>query len=543
MSCWTSTRRGLRRPGRALAPFAELVKSPEHIHTYRLTPLSIWNARAAGLAAAQMVAALSEHTRYAIPPNVEPEILELASRYGRVVITRDGDRLRCTCSDDVTAERLARDRDAGRYLAVRIDATTFHVDAGYRGVLKQALTVAGFPAEDLAGYTVGEPLPVVLRENGTFAVRDYQRQAAEAFYLAGSERGGSGVIVLPCGAGKTIVGLAAMALVGQTALVLTSSLTAVHQWRRELLDKTRLRPGDIAEYTGERKDTGPVTLTTYQILTCMIGRMASSRISIYSLARSWGLIIYDEVHCCRRPYSAPPRTCRRAGGCFSPQPWCARTAAKLTYSLSSGQSGSTCRGKIWSARRDRAATCIEERLPMRGRAADGVRPCRPQVPVPDRRRESGQAPRLREILATYATGRNRNGRVASCRSVEAIAREIGAPLITGRTPQAERESIFGGFRRNGTPLVQRLQRWQPRHRSADADGAHPSRWQPSSRQRKRGARAHTATPADGRAAHFFTLVSRDTREEEFAHQRKLFLTEQGYSYQVVVAGPNEPRPR
>jgi DNA excision repair protein ERCC-3 len=178
----------------ALAPFAELVKSPEHIHTYPLTPLSIWNACASGLVVGQMVAALNEHARYPVPQSVEPEILELAARYGRVVITRDGYWLVCTCSDDATAERLSRDREAGRYLTIRIDATRFRVDPGQRGVLKQALTAAGFPAEDLAGYASGEPFPIALRESSDFVLRDYQRQAAEAFYLAGSARGGSGVV-------------------------------------------------------------------------------------------------------------------------------------------------------------------------------------------------------------------------------------------------------------------------------------------------------------------------------------------------------------
>jgi DNA excision repair protein ERCC-3 len=280
----------------ALAPFAELVKSPEHVHTYRLTPLSIWNACASGLAAGQMVDALREHARYPVPANVEQEIPELAARYGRVVITRDGDWLRCACSDEATAERLSRDREAGRYLTDRIDRADFRVDPGQRGVLKQALTAAGFPAEDLAGYVAGDPFPIALREGPGFVVRDYQRQAAEAFYLAGSERGGSGVVVLPCGAGKTIVGLAAMELVGQTALVLTTSLTAVKQWRRELLDKTALQPDDIAEYTGERKNIGPVTLTTYQILTWRADREGEFPHLDLFRARSWGLIVYDEVH-------------------------------------------------------------------------------------------------------------------------------------------------------------------------------------------------------------------------------------------------------
>ncbi|MBI2467287.1 MAG: helicase-associated domain-containing protein [Candidatus Rokubacteria bacterium] len=284
----------------ALAPFAELVKSPEHVHTYRLTPLSIWNARAAGLAAEQMVEALREHARYPVPPSVEQEVLELAARYGRVTIARDGDGLRCTCHDAATAERLARDKEAGQHLTRRIDATSFRVDPAARGVLKQALVGAGYPAEDLAGYVAGEPFAVALREkavSGTpFRVRHYQRHAAEAFYLAGSERGGSGVIVLPCGAGKTIVGLAAMALVKQTTLVLTTSLTAVKQWRRELLDKTTLTPEDIAEYTGEQKNTGPVTLTTYQILSWRADRDSEFPHLELFRARAWGLIVYDEVH-------------------------------------------------------------------------------------------------------------------------------------------------------------------------------------------------------------------------------------------------------
>ena len=190
----------------AIAPFAELVKSPEHVHTYRITPLSIWNARAAGFDAGLMVAALRQHARYGVPPSVEREILDLAGRYGRVVITRQGDALRCSCLDEETAERLSRDRDAGQLLTTRIDKTGFRIDPGQRGVLKQALVAAGFPAEDLAGYAAGDPLHVRLRDTTVsgraFAVRSYQRQAAEAFYRAGSEIGGSGVGVLPCGAAK-----------------------------------------------------------------------------------------------------------------------------------------------------------------------------------------------------------------------------------------------------------------------------------------------------------------------------------------------------
>ncbi len=521
----------------ALAPFAELVKSPEHVHTYRLTPLSIWNARAAGFTAGQMVAALGEHARYAVPPNVEQEILELAARYGRVVITRDGDWLRCTCLDEATAERLSRDQRAAPYLTVRIGGTGFRVDPGQRGVLKQALIAAGFPAEDLAGYVAGEPFPIALRESAGFVVRDYQRQAAEAFYLAGSERGGSGVIVLPCGAGKTIVGLAAMQLIGQTALVLTTSLTAVKQWRRELLDKTMLGPDDIAEYTGEQKDTGPVTLTTYQILTWRADREGEFPHLELFRARSWGLIVYDEVHLLPAPVfraTADLQARRRLG---------------LTATLvrEDGREGDVfaligpkrfdipwkdLERQAWIA----AATCVEERLPMSAER-------RMEYALAGRRsqfRIAAENPakmdRLRELLASHPGGRVliMGGYLAQ---VEAIAREIGAPLVTGKTPQPERERIYDLFRHNQlhSMVLSKVGNFAIDLPDADVliqvSGAFGSRQEEAQRLGR-----ILRPKSDGRTAHFFTLVSRDTREEEFAHHRKLFLTEQGYSYQVVVAG-------
>jgi DNA excision repair protein ERCC-3 len=521
----------------ALAPFAELVKSPEHVHTYRLTPLSIWNACASGLAAGQMVDALREHARYPVPANVEQEIPELAARYGRVVITRDGDWLRCACSDEATAERLSRDREAGRYLTDRIDRADFRVDPGQRGVLKQALTAAGFPAEDLAGYVAGDPFPIALREGPGFVVRDYQRQAAEAFYLAGSERGGSGVVVLPCGAGKTIVGLAAMELVGQTALVLTTSLTAVKQWRRELLDKTALQPDDIAEYTGERKNIGPVTLTTYQILTWRADREGEFPHLDLFRARSWGLIVYDEVHLLPAPVfraTADLQARRRLG---------------LTATLvrEDGREGDVfaligpkrfdvpwkdLERQAWIA----AATCVEERVPMSAER-------RMEYALADRRsqfRIAAENPakeaRLRALLAGYPEGRILiMGEYLA--QVEAIARKIGAPLITGKTPQPERESIYGSFRRNELHCLVLSKVGNFAIDLPDADVLIQVSGAFGSRQEEAQRLGRILRPkADGRAAHFFTLVSRDTREEEFAHHRKLFLTEQGYSYRVVVAG-------
>jgi DNA excision repair protein ERCC-3 len=521
----------------ALAPFAELVKSPEHVHTYRLTPLSIWNACASGFTAAQMLMALREHARYPVPANVEEEVLELAARYGRVVITREGDWLRCTCSDVATAERLSRGREAGAFLAMRLDGVSFRLEPGQRGVLEQALIAAGFPAEDLAGYVTGEPFPVRLREGAGFVVRDYQRQAAEAFYLAGSERGGSGVVVLPCGAGKTIVGMVAMELVGQTTLVLTTSITAIQQWRRELLDKTTLRPDQIAEYTGERKATGPVTLTTYQILTWRADR--DTRFPHLELfrARSWGLIVYDEVHLLPAPVfraTADLQARRRLG---------------LTATLvrEDGREGDVfaligpkrfdipwkdLEQQAWIA----AATCIEERIPLSAG-------CRMEYALADRRsqfRIAAENPakmdRLRELLAAHPDGRILIlGEYLT--QVQAVAGEIGAPLITGKTPQTERELIYERFRRNELHCLVLSKVGNFAIDLPDADVLIQVSGAFGSRQEEAQRLGRILRPkGDGRGSHFFTLVSRDTRAEEFAHHRKLFLTEQGYSYQIVVAG-------
>ena len=532
----------------ALAPFAELVKSPEHVHTYRLTPLSIWNARATGLAAEQMVEALRKHARYVVPANVEQEILELAARYGRVVIAREGDALRCRCLDQATAERLARDREAGQYLTDRIDTTTFRVDPAVRGVLKQALVGAGYPAEDLAGYVAGEPFAVSLRartvSGAAFVVRDYQRQAAEAFYLAGSERGGSGVIVLPCGAGKTVVGLAAMAMVGQTTLVLATSLTSVKQWRRELLDKTTLEPEDIAEYTGEQKHTGPVTLTTYQILTWRADRESDFPHLKLFQARAWGLIVYDEVHLLPAPVfraTADLQARRRLG---------------LTATLvrEDGREGDVfaligpkrfdvpwkdLEQQAWIA----TATCVEVRVPMSAERRMEYALAERRVQFRVAAENPAKLSHLRDILRHYPDGRVLViGEYLD--QVEAIAKDIGAPLVTGKTAQAERERVYEQFRQGELKRIVLSKVGNFAVDLPDADVLIQVSGAFGSRQEEAQRLGRILRPKrDGRAAHFFTLVSRDTREEEFAHHRKLFLTEQGYSYQVRLADPTVPHSR
>ena len=369
-----------------------------------------------------------------------------------------------------------------------------------------------------------------------FHVRDYQRQAAESFYASGSARGGSGVIVLPCGAGKTIVGLAAMEMVGQTTLVLTTSLTSVKQWRRELCDKTRLQPDEIAEYTGERKSTGPVTLTTYQILTWRSDRESEFPHLELFRARSWGLIIYDEVHLLPAPVfraTADLQGRRRLG----------LTATLVREDNREGDVFALIGPKRFDVPwRDlerqnwiAAASCVEERIPMSQKR-------RMEYALANRRaqfRIAAENPakmdRLRQLLEQHEEGRVLViGEYIA--QIEAIAKEIGAPLITGKTPQAEREQTYERFRRGELGCIVLSKVGNFAIDLPDADVLIQVSGMFGSRQEEAQRLGRILRPkADGRAAHFFTLVSRDTREEDFAHHRKLFLTEQGYSYQVVVA--------
>jgi len=284
-----------------LASFAELVKSPEHIHTYRISNLSLWNAAAAGFTAAEVSSVLTQYAKFPVPPNIPVDIAETVSRYGRVKLERiDKDTLKLVCPDKPLLAELARNKKVKEYLGDKIDDTTFTVLPAYRGVLKQALITVGYPAEDIAGYTEGALLPMALRETAAsgvpFNVRDYQREAADVFHAGGKPSGSHGVIVLPCGAGKTIVAIAAMQMVQQHTLILATNGAAVSQWVREILDKTSLTEDQVGAYTGDTKQIRPVTVATYQILTWRASREQNFAHLHLFADHNWGLLIYDEVH-------------------------------------------------------------------------------------------------------------------------------------------------------------------------------------------------------------------------------------------------------
>jgi DNA excision repair protein ERCC-3 len=525
----------------ALAPFAELEKSPEHIHTYRISNLSLWNAAAAGFTADDMVAVLQKYTKFPIPPNLPLDIAETVARYGRVRLERiDEKTLKLVCADKPLLVELSRQKKLKEFLGEKLDDVSFSIEPAYRGVLKQALIGLGYPAEDLAGYTEGAVLPLNLRETmkggQPFKVRDYQRDAADVFHAGGDVRGGSGVIVLPCGAGKTIVGIVAMSLLQKNTLVLTTSITAVKQWRREILDKTTLTEDEVKEYTGETKDIGPVTVATYQILTYRPDKTEDFPHFGLFEKRDWGLIVYDEVHLLPAPVfrvTAQIQARRRLG---------------LTATLirEDGREGDVfsligpkkydvpwreLETKGWIA----SASCTEIRVALPDDKT------RMEYAVADHRAKYRIASEneAKDDIVEELLGRYHDQRVIVIGQYLAQLRRLSErfdiPLITGSTPNDVREDLYNKFRKGEVRhlVLSKVGNFAIDLPDANVliqvSGTFGSR-QEEAQRLGRILRPKSSGEGD---AHFYTLVTRDTRELDFAHHRQMFLTEQGYSYAIL----------
>jgi DNA excision repair protein ERCC-3 len=522
----------------ALAPFAELEKSPEHIHTYRLTPLSLWNAAAAGLTAQAMIDVLARYSKFPLPTNLGVDIAELVSRYGRVRLERFQDKLRLICKDKPLLEELARQPKVKEYLAERHDAESFLIDPAFRGLLKQALIGVGYPAEDLAGYTEGAALPIHLRELARsglpFRVRDYQRDAADIFYAGGDVRGGSGVIVLPCGAGKTIVGIAGMALLQRNTLVLTTSITAVKQWKREILDKTDIKDDQVAEYTGDTKDLGPVTVATYQIITHRPSKNDDfPHFKIFD-QRDWGLIIYDEVHLLPAPVfrvTAQLQARRRMGLTATLIREDGREAD--VFSLIGPKKFDVPWRELETRGWIAEANCTEVRVSL----SDPLRMEYAVAELRNKFRIASENPAKEEIVeALLAKYPDKHLLIIGqyLKQLRELSKRFGMPLITGQTGTAEREDLYNRFRKG---QVRQLILSKVGNFAIDLPDANvliQVSGTFGSRQEEAQRLGRILRPkSDGEAAHFYSLVTRDTREMDFAHHRQLFLTEQGYSYRIA----------
>jgi DNA excision repair protein ERCC-3 len=519
----------------AIAPFAELEKSPEYIHTYRITPLSLWSAAAAGFRPEAIITQLQAFAKYPVPGNVIADIHELAGRWGRLKLIPVDAEIHLIADERALLIELARRQEIGKLLAGPRGERSFAVPPGNRGLLKQALVQAGWPAEDLAGYIEGEAFAIELRET-SFDVRDYQREAADAFYVGGDVRGGSGVIVLPPGAGKTIVGIAAMALVGQSTLILTTNRTSVNQWRRELLQKTHVRADQVAEYTGGIKTIGPITIATYQMLTYRPDKDGGFPHMQLFNQREWGLIIYDEVHLLPAPVfraTAEIQARRRIG----------LTATLVREDSREGDVFALIGPKKYDApwrdleRRGwiAEASCTEVRvdLPEEERMNYAIAEQR------DQHRIAAENPRkvplLRSIMTQHPGAPTLViGQYIS--QLEYIADNLGAPLITGKMPQRERDKLYDAFRAGQIELIVLSKVGNFALDLPDAEVLIQVSGTFGSRQEEAQRLGRVLRPKpDGRQAHFYSIVTRDTTELDFAHHRQLFLAEQGYTYRILNA--------
>jgi DNA excision repair protein ERCC-3 len=514
---------------KAIAPFAELERSPEHIHTYRLTPLGLWNARAAGHDAEQVVDTLLEYSRYAVPHALLIDVAETMDRYGRLRLEKHPTHgLVLASTDRPVLEEVLRAKKIAGMLGARIDDDTVVVHASERGNLKQALLKLGWPAEDFAGYVDGEAHPISL-DFTSWTLRDYQRDAAESFW-----HGGSGVVVLPCGAGKTLVGAAAMAHAQATTLILVTNTVSARQWKDELIRRTSLTAEEIGEYSGSVKEIRPVTIATYQVMT-------TRRAGVYRHlelldARDWGLIVYDEVHLLPAPIfrmTANLQARRRIG----------LTATLVREDGREGDVFSLIGPKRYDAPwKDieaqgwiAPADCVEVRvtLPTDERLVYAV--AEPEERYRIASCTSQKLSVVRDLVASHA-GQPTLVIGQYLDQLDELARELDAPVIKGETPVKERQRLFEAFRNGevGLLVVSKVANFSIDLPSAEVaiqvSGSFGSR-QEEAQRLGRLLRPKT----EGRTAHFYAIVSRDTVDADFAQNRQRFLAEQGYAYRIVDA--------
>jgi DNA excision repair protein ERCC-3 len=514
---------------KAIAPFAELERSPEHIHTYRLTPLGLWNARAAGHDAEQVVDTLLEFSRYPVPHSLLVDVAETMARYGRLRLEKNpANGLVLVSSDRAVLEEVIRAKKVAGMLGERLDEDTVVVHPSERGNLKQALLKLGWPAEDYAGYVDGEAHPIAL-DTTDWNLRPYQSEAAESFW-----HGGSGVVVLPCGAGKTLVGAAAMAHAQATTLILVTNTVSARQWKDELVRRTSLTPDEIGEYSGSVKEIRPVTIATYQVLTTR-RKGAYPHLELLD-ARDWGLVVYDEVHLLPAPIfrmTADLQARRRLG----------LTATLVREDGREGDVFSLIGPKRYDAPwKDieaqgwiAPADCVEVRVTLPADERLVYATAEPEERYRIASCTHHKIDVVKEIVGSHA-GKPTLVIGQYLEQLDEIAASLDAPVIEGKTSVKERQRLFDAFRSGEIDLlvVSKVANFSIDLPSAEVaiqvSGAFGSRQEEAQRL------GRLLRPGDGnKTAHFYTIVSRDTIDADFAQNRQRFLAEQGYAYRIVDA--------
>lgn len=515
-----------------LAIFAELERAPEHIHTYRITKLGLWNARAAGHDSDFVLETLDRFAKFPVPGSVRTDIVETMARYGRLVITRDAEgELELRSSDKPVIAEVARHRKVSELLLERTGEQTFRIQPWARGQVKQELLKLGWPAEDLAGYAEGTPHEIELSSQSpdgkAWEIRDYQSKAVEKFWA-----GGSGVVVLPCGAGKTIVGAAAMATAKTNTLILVTNTVSARQWKTELLRRTTLTEDEIGEYSGSTKEVKPITIATYQILTTK-RKSEYAHLALLN-ANDWGLIVYDEVHLLPAPIfkmTADLQARRRLG----------LTATLVREDGKEGDVFSLIGPKRFDAPwKDieaqgyiAPASCFEIRidLPQEERLEYAI------ADLDNRYRIAATSPSKISIIRKLMTRHSGEPTLIIGQyldQIHAVSGALGVDEITGETPVEQREELFEKFRTGAisTLVVSKVANFSVDLPEASVaiqiSGSYGSRQEEAQRLGRL-----LRPKADGRSANFYTLISRDTVDQDFAQNRQRFLAEQGYSYEIL----------
>ncbi|NKY84119.1 DNA repair helicase XPB [Nocardia veterana] len=515
----------------AIAPFAELERAPEHVHTYRVTPLALWNARAAGHDAEQVVDALVSYSRYAVPQPLLVDVVETMARYGRLqLVKHPAHGLVLVSLDRAVLEEVLRHKKIQPMLGARIDDDTVAVHPSERGRIKQMLLKIGWPAEDLAGYVDGEAHRIDLDfDTHEWHLRDYQELAADSFWA-----GGSGVVVLPCGAGKTMVGAAAMAKAQATTLILVTNTVAGRQWKRELLARTSLTEDEIGEYSGERKEIRPVTIATYQVIT----RKTKGEYKHLELfdSRDWGLVIYDEVHLLPAPVfrmTADLQSRRRLG----------LTATLVREDGREGDVFSLIGPKRYDAPwKDieaqgwiAPADCIEVRVTLTDAERMAYATAEPEERYKLCSTARTKLPVVESILARH---RDAPSLVigAYLDQLDELGAHLNAPVIQGSTRTKEREALFDAFRNGEIPVLVVSKVANFSIDLPEASVAVQVSGTFGSRQEEAQRLGRLLRPkSDGGQAHFYSVVARDTLDAEYAAHRQRFLAEQGYAYRITDA--------
>jgi len=523
----------------AIMRFADLVKSPEYIHTYRLSVLSLWNAASCGFTPEQVIDELSRYSRYPVPENIVVHIRDTMEKFGIVKLTHEDGNLILTCSDEFIMEEIKRSDKMKPHIERPLSKHSLIIKPYSRGLVKQILIKMGYPCEDLAGYTEGDPLDIFLLdvtgEGKPFSLRPYQEAARDAFWAGGSVRGGSGVIVLPCGAGKTIVGMAVMELVGAQTLILTTNVVALRQWINELLDKTNLTEDMVKEYSGEKKEVGPVTVTTYQILTYRKRGTSEEIYPHFDLfnKRNWGLIIYDEVHLLPAPVfriTADLQARRRLGltATLVREDGREDDVFSLIGPKKFDKPWKELEAQNWIA----TAHCHEIRVdfPQDKRLEYHTAGEREKYKIAATNPE--KLPLVKAIVEHHTDDQILVlGQYID--QLEEISDLLDAPMIYGQTPHNVREELYAKFREGEIRVLVVSKVANFAVDLPDASVAIQVSGTFGSRQEEAQRLGRILRPKpQGESATFYTLVTRNTKDQEFSQKRQLFLTEQGYKYTI-----------